>query len=100
MGPSPQCPPQDSHLHLPNTSDPNPAHPPCPQVRALVRNKEKEGAAEALPQSVEVVEGDIADYKACRRAVEGVDKVRERAAQRAQHVQHAQLSRAQPRLWL
>lgn len=33
------------------------------------------GEAEAFPQSVELVYGDLGDYKACRAAVEGVDKV-------------------------
>lgn len=42
------------------------------RVRALVRGKE--GSEEALPQSVQLVVGDLADYAACRRAVEGVDK--------------------------
>ncbi len=33
------------------------------------------GEAEAFPQSVEIVYGDLGDYQACRAAVEGVDKV-------------------------
>lgn len=33
------------------------------------------GEAEAFPQSVELVYGDLGDYKACRAAVEGVDKI-------------------------
>ena len=71
------------------------------KVRALVRQREAGGDAssgggssekevgggitgssssssadtEAIPQSAELVFGDIGDYKACRRAVEGVDKV-------------------------
>ena len=45
------------------------------QVKALVR--QREGASgEAIPPAVEVVVGDIGDVEACRRAVEGVDKVR------------------------
>lgn len=43
------------------------------RVRALVRSKE--GIKDELPQSVEVVYGDVADYKACRKAVEGANKV-------------------------
>lgn len=31
---------------------------------------------EGLPQAAELVYGDVADYKACRQAVKGVDKVR------------------------
>jgi NAD(P)-dependent dehydrogenase (short-subunit alcohol dehydrogenase family) len=70
------------------------------KVRALVRQREAGGEAgggggssekevgggisgsssssadtEAIPQSAELVFGDVGDYKACRRAVEGVDKV-------------------------
>ncbi|KAL4853981.1 Glutamate-1-semialdehyde 2 [Chlorella vulgaris] len=53
------------------------------KVRALVRQRDSSGAAsggadsatEAIPQSAELVFGDVGDYKACRRAVEGVDKV-------------------------
>ena len=33
---------------------------------------------EGLPQAAELVYGDVADYKACRQAVKGVDKVRSR----------------------
>ncbi len=44
------------------------------RVRALVRGKE--GVEDSLPQSVQLVFGDLADYAACRKAVEGVDKVR------------------------
>ncbi|KAL4450724.1 hypothetical protein ABPG77_001080 [Micractinium sp. CCAP 211/92] len=33
------------------------------------------GEAEAFPQSVEIVYGDLGDYQACRAAVEGVDKI-------------------------
>ena len=40
------------------------------RVRALVRQREGSDA-EAIPQSVELVVGDVGDYKACRRAVEG-----------------------------
>eukprot|EP00889_Picochlorum_renovo_P007151 jgi/Picre1/34181/NNA_001655.t1 len=47
-------------------------------VKALVRRRsgeEEEDVMESIPQSVEVIEGDVGDYKACRKAVEGVDKV-------------------------
>ncbi len=70
------------------------------KVKALVRQREGGAAAEApaapapaaaadgstsvdgsdgqeaLPQAAELVYGDVADYKACRQAVKGVDKVR------------------------
>ncbi|EFN51818.1 hypothetical protein CHLNCDRAFT_59780 [Chlorella variabilis] len=54
------------------------------KVRALVRQRdtgaaaaagEGDGDAEAIPQSAELVYGDIGEYKSCRQAVEGVDKV-------------------------
>ena len=64
------------------------------KVRALVRQRSSEAGGEAagaggettdadggaapeevLPQAVEQVAGDISDPAACRRAVEGVDKV-------------------------
>ena len=52
------------------------------KVKALVRRRGDgrveegdEDVMESIPQSVEVVEGDLGDYKACRKAVEGVDKV-------------------------
>ena len=61
------------------------------KVKALVRQREAgaAGAAdaaagpsqdggegqEAIPQAAELVYGDVADYKACRRAVQGVNKV-------------------------
>ncbi|KAI7843407.1 hypothetical protein COHA_003004 [Chlorella ohadii] len=69
------------------------------KVKALVRQREGGAAAEApaapapaaaadgstsvdgsdgqeaLPQAAELVYGDVADYKACRQAVKGVDKV-------------------------
>jgi NAD(P)-dependent dehydrogenase (short-subunit alcohol dehydrogenase family) len=53
------------------------------KVRALVRQRDTGAAArgsgdaeaDAIPQSAELVFGDIADYGACRNAVEGVDKV-------------------------
>lgn len=48
------------------------------KVKALVRRRsttEESEALEAIPQSVEVIEGDLGDYKACRKAVETVDKV-------------------------
>jgi uncharacterized protein YbjT (DUF2867 family) len=47
------------------------------KVRALVRRRGEDLAPEndAIPQVVEIVYGDIGDYKACRKAVEGVDKV-------------------------
>jgi putative NADH-flavin reductase len=46
-------------------------------VRAMVREKTMQNAVgELLPQKVEVVIGDIGDYKSCRKAMEGVDKVR------------------------
>lgn len=47
-------------------------------VKALIRRRsgeEEEDVMESIPQSVEVIEGDVGDYKACRKAVEGVDKV-------------------------
>lgn len=43
------------------------------KVRALVRPETAPTAN--IPQSVEVVVGDIGDEKACQRAVQGVDKV-------------------------
>lgn len=47
------------------------------KVRALVRRRGPEGVVdtEAIPQVVDVVYGDIGDYKVCRAAVDGVDKV-------------------------
>jgi uncharacterized protein YbjT (DUF2867 family) len=51
------------------------------RVRALVRarslsaNEDSVAARELIPQSVEVVEGDVGDYAAVRRAVAGADKV-------------------------
>lgn len=47
------------------------------KVRALVRRRGSDGVVDtdAIPQVVEVVYGDIGDYKVCRAAVEGVDKV-------------------------
>lgn len=46
------------------------------KVRALVRRRDPSAPPpEAIPQSVEVVFGDLGDYKSCRAAVEGVDKV-------------------------
>ena len=50
------------------------------RVKALVRRRGElsdgeEDVMESIPQSVEVVEGDLGDYKAVRKAVEGVDKV-------------------------
>jgi len=55
------------------------------KVKALVRRRsvvmseqnsgEQDDVLEGIPQSVEVVEGDLGDYKACRNAVEGSDKI-------------------------
>lgn len=45
------------------------------QVKALVRQREG-AASDAIPPAVEVVVGDIGDLEACKRAVQGVDKVR------------------------
>ena len=50
------------------------------RVKALVRRRGEvaegeDDVLESIPQSVEVVEGDVGDYKAVRKAVEGVDKV-------------------------
>lgn len=47
------------------------------RVKALVRRRgeTEEDVMESIPQSVEVIDGDISDYKACRKAVDGVDKV-------------------------
>lgn len=48
------------------------------KVRALVRKRADEAstpATESIPQSVQVVYGDVGDYEACRKAVQGVDKV-------------------------
>lgn len=62
------------------------------KVRALVRQRdtgaaaaagEGDGDAEAIPQSAELVYGDIGEYKSCRQAVEGVDKVRDSSARGA-----------------
>lgn len=49
-------------------------------VKALVRRRTaqaegEEDVMESIPRSVDVIEGDLGDYKACRKAVEGVDKV-------------------------
>lgn len=50
-------------------------------VKALVRRRtaqsegDEEDVMESIPRSVQVIEGDLGDYKACRKAVEGVDKV-------------------------
>lgn len=41
-------------------------------VSALVRDP----TTHNLPQSVTVFQGDLADYDSCRRALQGVDKVR------------------------
>ncbi len=45
------------------------------QVHALVRQREGTETA-AIPQSAQLVYGDLGDYQACREAVRGVDKVR------------------------
>ena len=47
------------------------------KVRALVRRRgsDAEVDTDVIPQVVEVVYGDIGDYKSCRAAVEGIDKV-------------------------
>ena len=48
------------------------------KVRALVRKRgttSEEDISSLIPQSVEVVWGDVGEYAACRAAVEGVDKV-------------------------
>ena len=49
-------------------------------VKALVRRRTmmaegEEDVMESIPRSVQVIEGDLGDYKACREAVNGVDKV-------------------------
>ena len=44
------------------------------KVRALVRQRDG-AAADAIPQSVELVVGDVGDYRSCRAAMNGVDKV-------------------------
>lgn len=44
------------------------------QVRALVRGRDPEAMA-AIPQSVDVVAGDIGDYDSCKYVMQGVDKV-------------------------
>lgn len=49
-------------------------------VKALVRRRtaqteDEEDVMDSIPRSVEVIEGDLGDYKACRNAVDGVDKV-------------------------
>ena len=44
------------------------------QVKALVRQREGT-ASDAIPPAVEIVVGDIGDIDACKRAVQGVDKV-------------------------
>ena len=44
-------------------------------VKALVRQRSVPGE-DAIPQRVEQVVGDITKYEDCRKAVEGVDKVR------------------------
>lgn len=49
-------------------------------VKALVRRRMmmaegEEDVMESIPRSVQVIEGDLGDYKACREAVNGVDKV-------------------------
>lgn len=45
------------------------------KVRALVRTRDGDTLKEAIPQSVDVVIGDVGDYAACKKAVEGVDKI-------------------------
>lgn len=52
------------------------------KVRALVRKRSVDQSSQlnapekdGIPQSVEVVYGDVGDYQSCRKAVEGVDKV-------------------------
>lgn len=51
------------------------------KVRALVRQRSLDASTtddpsiDAIPQSVEVILGDVGEYAACRAAVEGVDKV-------------------------
>lgn len=45
------------------------------KVKALVRQRTSDADEEAIPQSVELVYGDVGDYKACRQAVKGVDKI-------------------------
>ena len=64
------------------------------KVRALVRQRDAagggtagdgDGDAEAIPQSAELVYGDLGDYAACRRAVEGVDKASSGAGAVAPH---------------
>ena len=46
-------------------------------VRALVRDRTglDRDVSEVIPQSVEIVYGDVGDYGSCRKAMEGVDKV-------------------------
>jgi len=44
------------------------------KVRALVRGRDPEAMA-AIPQSVDVVAGDIGDYDSCKYVMQGVDKV-------------------------
>jgi len=46
------------------------------KVTALARPHEGAGAAKPLPPAVEVVAGDVGDFAACYRAVQGVDKAR------------------------
>ena len=42
-------------------------------VTALVRPDS--AGKDALPEAVKVIEGDVGDYRACRQAVQGIDKV-------------------------
>lgn len=46
------------------------------KVTALARPHEGQEVAKPLPPAVEVVPGDVGDFAACYRAVQGVDKAR------------------------
>lgn len=50
------------------------------KVKALIRPKSTEDEGDqrptGIPQSVDIVYGDVSDYAACRAAAEGVDKVK------------------------
>ncbi|GFR47429.1 hypothetical protein Agub_g9149 [Astrephomene gubernaculifera] len=45
------------------------------KVKALFRNRKDNTGKDAIPDSVEVVEGDVGDMATCQKAVQGVSKV-------------------------
>lgn len=69
------APPHDAHSSTPGGPGIDRQVPLRQQVRALVRGRDPE-ALVAIPQSVQIIPGDIGDYKSCHDAMQGVDKVR------------------------